>query len=81
MTPAQNLEYEILNTEAKLHGLRLELALAMGDRPTAQKHMTAMYAAFEARGDFIRMTADANNECFFTAAGEADRLALQGAAG
>lgn len=79
MTPAQNLELEILNTEAKLHCLRLELAMSMGDRPAAQKHMTAMYAAIEARGDFIRMTADANNECFFTAAGEADRLALLGA--
>jgi len=81
MTPAQNLEYEILNTEAKLHGLRLELAMSMGERDVAKKHMTAMHDAIKARGDFIRMTADANNECFFTAAGEADRLALQGAAG
>ncbi len=81
MTPAQNLEYEILNTEAKLHGLRLELAMAMGERDVAKKHMTAMHDAIKARGDFIRMTADANNECFFSAAGEADRLALQGVAG
>ena len=81
MTPAQNLELEILDLESKLHGKRLELAMAMGDRATAQKHMTAMYAAIEARGDFIRMTADANNECFFDAAGQADRIVLQGAAG
>jgi len=81
MTPAQTLEFEILSTEAKLHGLRLELAMAMGEREVAKTHMAAMHTAIRARGDFIRMTADANGECFFNAAGQADRLALQGAAG
>lgn len=84
MTPAQNLEYEILNTEAKLHGLRFEMAAVTGDLAASQKHLAAMKDALGARDNFIGMThqtqyerdletldrIEKQNECFFDVMGE-----------
>lgn len=81
MTGLQELQDDILGLEAKLHGKRLEMAMAQGNRSEAQHHQKAMYAATTARRDFRLMVAEQGGGCYFTAAGEADRLALQGVAG
>lgn len=80
MTGLQELQDEILGLEAQLHGKRLEMAMAQGNRSEAQQHQNAMYVATKARRDFRIMVAEQGGENYFSAAGEADRLALQGAA-
>ena len=81
MTSLQELQDEILGLEAQLHGKRLEMAMAQGNRSEAQQHQNAIHVATKARRDFRLMVAEQGGENYFSAAGEADRLALQGAAG
>lgn len=74
MTGIQELQDEILGIEAFLHGKRLELALAQGEKETARQHMHAMYSATQKQRDFRIACEEQGGGCFFLAAGAADQV-------
>jgi hypothetical protein len=78
MTGLQELQDEILGLEAALAGKRMELAQGQGEKETARQHQHAMYASIQQRRAFRVAVSDQDGECFFDAAGQADKLALQG---
>lgn len=49
MNSAQNLVQEIRELQIKLDGKRIELAMAIGDRDSAEHWKREMYAAIECR--------------------------------
>ena len=79
MTGLQELQDEILGLEAELHGKRMELSMAKGDRVEAETHMRAMNHVIKERRAFRIDCGTAGGECFFDAAGHADQV-LQGKA-
>ena len=77
MTPTRVLQDEILELEAKLHGKRLELAMAQGDRAAAQAHLVAMKASVKARGELRVAIEVSAGGCYFDSRGAADAMALR----
>lgn len=73
MTGIQELQDEVLGLEAQLHGKRLELAMAMGERTLAQGHLQNMQRVILQRRDFRIACGTDNDGCFFVAAGDADK--------
>ncbi len=74
MTPAQQLQDDILALEAQAHGKRVELTLLINkDEQEARKHMRAMYACTNARRDLRIAIQTEQGGCFFDAAGAVDR--------
>lgn len=80
MTGLQELEDEILGLEAELHGKRMELSMAKGDRVEAETHMRAMNHVIKERRAFRINCEPARGRCFFDAMGERDAAAMKGGA-
>lgn len=80
MTGTQELQDDILDLESKLHGKRLELAMAQGDRVMAEQHRHAMYAAIQKHREFRINLRTEGDGCYFTAAGSVDADRVQGRA-
>lgn len=76
MTGIQELHDDILDLESKLHGKRLELAMAQGDRVMAEQHRRDMYLAIQKHREFRINVGTEGDGCYFTAAGavDADRV-------
>lgn len=74
MTGLQELHDEILGLEAQLHGKRLELAMAKGEREEAQGHLRAMNHAIQERRAFRINCGTDGGGCYFTAAGHAGQV-------
>ena len=68
MSRIEELEDAVLELEAKLHGKRLELNMAKGLRTDAQIDLIKMNACLAKRYELR------NKGCYFTAAGEVDRV-------
>ena len=73
MTDLAQLIDECRELAAKLAGKELEIAMAVGDRDAAKRHMQEMNAQTAAR-----QAAKASG-CFFVAQGDADRLEMANA--
>lgn len=74
MTGNQEIHDEILDLESKLHGKRLELAMAQGDRVMAEQHRRDMYLAIQKHREFRINVGTSDGGCYFTAAGHADQV-------
>lgn len=76
MTATQELQDSILGLEAALHGKRIELAMAIGNRQEAQQHMEAMHKTIRAQRDFRMAVGTEQGGCYFTAAGHRDQVGV-----
>lgn len=76
MNRQQTLCDDIMGLKAQLAGKRLELAMLRGNRRNAQHHQSQMYAVIKARRAHQMQAAERAGECFFDAAGRADRVAM-----
>ncbi|MBP9149233.1 MAG: hypothetical protein KBG00_10675 [Rhodoferax sp.] len=78
MTGLQELHDDILGLEAALAGKHMELALAQGDKIGGRIFMNRMNELTRERRSFRINISDSRGECYFDAAGQADRMAAGG---
>lgn len=81
MTANARLIDDIRALEAELHGKKIELYMALGDREQAEFHRREMYAVINARVAAAEIEVEEGAGCYFDARGLLDGLTLRGLAG